>query len=382
MSRIRVYELAKEAGMSSKALADKLLELGFDIKGHSSSVDDGTAESIRNALKKSAHSEQVQKRAAGEGDRQAAMQRKSTVIRRRPAAVVDETIVVNAAPEQTPDAPESKVVEALHSSSAMAADQPQAVSASSEISANSGEPSEAPETVAVKEESTEVRRTVESKRQDDYQRARIISKSEPPKVLHETPAPKGIPEKIEEQVEATSEVTPVPPREATTGHITSFARPEPKIKREQKPFPKKSMARVVRTIELPAAVEEAPSARPKKKVVKPLQPRRPGATSPEDAAAAAAEEAARIKKKGKKVVEPEADKDSEFRRGAKKGQKNVKFTHFAQDYLDREGNVRRGKRGRKPPKVIAAPAEMKASKKRFKVFEMISVGDLAQRMKI
>ena len=50
MSRIRVYELAKEAGMSSKALTDKLIELGYDIKGYSSSVDGETAEKIRNEV--------------------------------------------------------------------------------------------------------------------------------------------------------------------------------------------------------------------------------------------------------------------------------------------------------------------------------------------
>ena len=50
MSRIRIYELAKEAGMSSKVLADKLLEQGYDIKGHSSTVYDETAEKIRGTI--------------------------------------------------------------------------------------------------------------------------------------------------------------------------------------------------------------------------------------------------------------------------------------------------------------------------------------------
>ena len=61
MSRIRVYELAKEAGMSSKALTDKLIEAGYDIKGHSSSVDDEAAEKIRNTILKSANTELVEK---------------------------------------------------------------------------------------------------------------------------------------------------------------------------------------------------------------------------------------------------------------------------------------------------------------------------------
>ncbi len=44
---VRVYELAKEAGMKSPELAEKLIGLGYDIKGYSSSVDSETAEKIR-----------------------------------------------------------------------------------------------------------------------------------------------------------------------------------------------------------------------------------------------------------------------------------------------------------------------------------------------
>jgi len=48
--KVRVFELAKEAGMNSKELADKLIELGYDIKGYSSSVDGETADKIRNEV--------------------------------------------------------------------------------------------------------------------------------------------------------------------------------------------------------------------------------------------------------------------------------------------------------------------------------------------
>jgi len=48
--KVRVYELAKEAGTKSTELADKLIELGYDIKGYSSSVDGETAEKIRNEV--------------------------------------------------------------------------------------------------------------------------------------------------------------------------------------------------------------------------------------------------------------------------------------------------------------------------------------------
>lgn len=48
--KVRVYELAKEAGMNSTELADKLIELGYNIKGYSSSVDGETAAKIRDEV--------------------------------------------------------------------------------------------------------------------------------------------------------------------------------------------------------------------------------------------------------------------------------------------------------------------------------------------
>jgi N utilization substance protein A len=47
---VRVYELAKESGMKSTELAEKLIALGYDIKGYNSSVDSETADKIRNEV--------------------------------------------------------------------------------------------------------------------------------------------------------------------------------------------------------------------------------------------------------------------------------------------------------------------------------------------
>ena len=90
MSRIRIYELAKEAGMSSKVLADKLLEQGYDIKGHSSTVDDETAEKIRDTILKSTDTELVEKRISGKAG--------SAVIRRR-AKTIKKPEVEEVLPE-------------------------------------------------------------------------------------------------------------------------------------------------------------------------------------------------------------------------------------------------------------------------------------------
>lgn len=113
MSRIRVYELAKEAGMSGKALADKLVELGFDIKGHSSSVDDETADRIRAALRRAVVNEKLEARPSNDAARDSAVRRKTTVIRRRPAAAqadaVDDTPIETSPAEESQIAVESEV---------------------------------------------------------------------------------------------------------------------------------------------------------------------------------------------------------------------------------------------------------------------------------
>ena len=47
---IRVHKLAKEVGLSSKDLIERLRALKVDVKGHMSSLDDETAELVRQEL--------------------------------------------------------------------------------------------------------------------------------------------------------------------------------------------------------------------------------------------------------------------------------------------------------------------------------------------
>jgi translation initiation factor IF-2 len=47
MSNIRVYELARDIGISSKDLVEELRQHGIEVKSHMSSLDDETAELIR-----------------------------------------------------------------------------------------------------------------------------------------------------------------------------------------------------------------------------------------------------------------------------------------------------------------------------------------------
>ena len=53
MGKMKVYELAKELGMSSKDLTDKLTSMKYDIKNHMSSLEDSDVEKIRKQFGKS-----------------------------------------------------------------------------------------------------------------------------------------------------------------------------------------------------------------------------------------------------------------------------------------------------------------------------------------
>ncbi len=381
MSRIRVYELAKETGMSSKALTDRLVEMGFEIKGHSSTIDDETAEKIRNTVLKSGNTERVEKRIGSDHDRPTVIRRRTTVIRRR-AAAVDE------APEET--------VEQEHPAETAAAKSDE-VSGAVPVAAEEVKPASPLQPVQVQEEKVDRAPSVDAAAgQASEPETRAIGDESPaiPALSPEVPQMKEVIEApasaatggLDEEKPAHSfpvktEFAPAPAKGAS-GQDLGAGRFDKRDKRDKKPAPRKAMARVVRTIELPV-VDDTPSTYPKKKVGgKPVPQRRPAPAKQAETVVASAEEATKAKKKVKKGVELDDVKEAEFRRGGKKGQKNVKFTHFAQDYQDRDGGGRRGKRGRKMPKVVPAAAEMKASKKRFKVFDTISVGELAQRMKI
>ncbi len=329
MSRIRIYELAKEAGMSSKVLADKLLEQGYDIKGHSSTVDDETAEKIRDTILKSTDTELVEKRISGKTG--------STVIRRRAKAIKK---------------PEAEVVPPEVDEIDTDAD----IVPVDGAQVKAGQEEESPELAeSVAKEEDKIVETIEEE---------IAAASD------EVPEEDG------------GEVTPIE-SEAVEKETDQVVEKEKKVakkeKVEKKPAVRKGVARVVGTIELPE--EKVVPARPRKKGGKPPQ-RKPRVAAVAQQPAPAQEEAGKGRKKGKKGAQPDKNKGDVRRRSGKKGQKNVRFTHFANDYQGGYGGKRGKKGGRRRPKAVSPPSEMKASKKRFKVYDTISIGDLAQRMKV
>jgi translation initiation factor IF-2 len=363
MSKIRVYELAKEAGMSSKALTDKLIELGFDIKGHSSSVDDQTAETIRNTILKSANTELVEKRIDSDKDGPTLIRRRATVIRRRAKTTEDAAEV-----QPEVDSATKTTEEQVAAGDIVTEEKPKEISLPKTTMIAEEEQVVSPETTAGAPAVTETKESEVVSEREDVPVTKIEENEEEPADMLTSASP-------DEQI-ANLAPDVVEPTDETKRQFA--ARPG---KKGKQPLQKKPMARVVRTIELPDMVDQTTSRPVKKKVAKPVQQRQPTPVTSRAPVPPAADDTGRIKKKGKKNIPVKEEKSIDSRRGGKKGQKNVKFTHFSQDYQGNEGG-RRGKRSRKAAKVVSPPAEMKASKKRFKVYDAITVGDLAQRMKI
>ena len=361
MSRVRVYELAKEAGMSSKALTEKLIKLGYDIKGHSSSVDDETAEKIRNTVLTSADTELVEKRIDSDNEGSTVIRRRATVIRRRPAAHKEEPEAEEVA-EVVADAPEE--------AETLAAKEPQVEVEAAEIHVEKPESEEpaAVETAHVEPAGKEPAGVEPTEVEKEKEEAAVDTQPQATVNDEDTVADVAEAEVVAKKEEQEQKPAQKPPAAKS------------KTDKANGQHQRKPMARVIRTIELPK-VEERPS-RPKRKPNKPAPSRRPASAGPGGPVTPAMPQTpdARLKKKGKKGAPSNEDRTKDSRRGGKKGQKNVKFTHFGQDYQGRDGGRR--KKGRKAAKVVLPPSEMKASKKRFKVYDTITVGDLALKMKI
>lgn len=94
MSKVRVYELAKEFGIENKEFIARLKTLGIAVKSHSSTLEDSEVERVRREFAAKGEMEVVEKRV------------KSTVIRRRAVRLpVGEAPEAEEAAAPAPEAP-------------------------------------------------------------------------------------------------------------------------------------------------------------------------------------------------------------------------------------------------------------------------------------
>ncbi len=97
MSKVRIYDLAKEMGVTPKELTKRIQELGFDVKSHSSTLSEEDAERVRRELKNWSQKE-------NSSEEKPAPKRPVVIVRRRGAEGEPAT-----EKQETPKKPEKKL---------------------------------------------------------------------------------------------------------------------------------------------------------------------------------------------------------------------------------------------------------------------------------
>ncbi|MFW5905977.1 MAG: translation initiation factor IF-2 N-terminal domain-containing protein, partial [Desulfobia sp.] len=345
--KIRVYELAKEAGMESKVLTGQLIELGYDVKAYNSTLDEETAAEIRERLGlKNMSVERKRIESAGR-----------TVIRRRRRQKV-------AAEGEEAELPS----EGLPSHDLEDRDTVEAEGEAEAEPEEKGEPeSEASEARMVPEEKVAEEERAEAE-------SEIVSREKEEGTVEE---------------EAAAEE-----KEKVPGHGEPSA--EGRIEREKKKGPspaektrkgRSQVAKVVGMTEVPIA-KPAEEKDKSKKSVKPA-----GKKEAHDKVLPAKEEAPAggkkkaAPKKGKRFVKFEHDEEEGAGRLKKDARKDK--PRGGEDVVaagDKGGipkgarGVRKKKKRKEEPAEVLPQTESKAIKRRIKVLESITVSELAHRM--
>ena len=346
MSKVRIYDLAKEFGLKSKELADKLIALGYPIASHSSSVDDDMAADIRKKLT---------------GGGVAGMAEGRIELRSRPEPAAKGKVVVRrrSRADKEEAAKKQEEVDAL----ALEAEIQALEARLREEEAVRVQPEPEPEETAAPVPSEEP----------------VTESAGEPETVEEMPASAAT-EAEEGPLTEPVQVTDVEPEGAVE---TEPAESHPETPDEDEAKKPRQLAKIVGRVVIPV-----PEKRTKPVVKKPVRPARP---LPGEAAAdvpVVKDDAARSdkgKKKAKRVVAIHTDDDDLNKKGVK-GQKKAKGrVEFSADGDVEFMRPRKGKKKKDGgKKEMGAPlvAETKAIKRRIKVVSTISVGDLAKRMGI
>ncbi|MCL2789801.1 MAG: translation initiation factor IF-2 [Desulfobulbus sp.] len=353
MSKVRIYDLAKEFGLKSKELADKLVAMGYAVASPSSSVDDDMAADIRRKLTGGASPEPGTGRIELKNKPEPSAKAR-TVVRRRSKADKEEA------------AKKQEEVEAL--------------ALEAEIQALEARLQEKTLSDAVQQPAEEASlplQTEKSPQEEMEAGAEEEVAAAPQKVA------------VDEPVTTSPEVAEA--AEGKNGEAATLLEAEPEQPAEpeevggeetKKP---KQLAKVVGRVVIPVPEKRVKPVQ--KKPARPSSRPLPGEVSAE--IPAVKDEAGRVdkaKKKSKRVVavQPEdEDLGRKAAKGQKKGKGRIDFVPDGDLEFMRPRKGRKKREGGKKDLVMPSQvAETKAIKRRIKVVATISVGDLAKRMGI
>lgn len=357
MAKVRVYELAKELNMDSKDLVEKLKSGGMSIKNYMSTLDEQAVAQAREVVSGKVLSEVVEEKRI-----------KPTVIRRRKKTVKIETVK----PAEEPDKIEEKVT--------IETEKPEAPPeiAVKEVETVPEEPEE------VIEEEVVVAKIIEKPESEPTIETEIEAREEAPET--EASETETVEEKVSEKVKATvaEHEGAAPEAIEEVDERPEKAKPVSKAKGKEKP--KKRGKR--KKSDQPAKIIKLPEEGPLKALLDKKKEEKVAARKPEIHAAPPADirvmpddvkEKAAKKKKDKKRAGKE---DPAVKGGVR--QRKIEVFEKADLYEGRrvkrkkkEGKVREIKKLKKTE--ITLP---KAIKRRLKVQESVTVGELAKAMGI
>jgi len=351
MSKIRVYELAKETGMDSKTLTAKLKDLGYEVKAYNSAIEEEVVDEIRKKL--GVLTTQVERKIIQSKGR-------PTIIRRRTRSVPLEEDVVDAKEDE--DLPvEEEIVEediAVGDSTSIAGE-PEVMAEVKTCEVVAEPP--ASQAVEAEDQGAEIEKVEVADQEMDAGISPVV----------EQPV-QTAPESLSEDIQSQSAVVEAPK--------------PPKVDKSRKGF-----ARVIKKAAIVIVPEE--EVRPKaKKIV------RPKARTVESPVVGVAEvipdldakDAAAKGKKGKRFVKFHTEPVAKERLPKRTAGRRDGLLDVEPDEVDlfdgripagiRIGRIKRGGGKKHKQAVVQEVAEAKAIKRRIKVHEIISVADLAHRM--
>jgi translation initiation factor IF-2 len=354
MAKIRIYELAKDLRMDNKDLVRQLIEMGYDVRNHMSTLTSDEALEVREKISHS-RSEVVEEKRV-----------KPTVIRRRRKRVEAAEEAEVPAEAEAAEEPAEAAAEAAEAVSEAA----EAAEAAVEAVAETVEPTPEAEEAPAQEAQPEA---PDAEAAPPEAEAETV---EPAPEAEEAPAAplEAAPQEAETALEAAESQTEDLGREEA-----AEAEPQPAEEAPAQPKPKRRLKEnePARIISKPAQpVQPTPPPPPPR----PAPPsRRPSpaaemAPPPGPPPGKADEGRRRRKKKGKGG---QAIPDNEFLVSQAKSRRK--------EILDKEALYDRSVRGRKRGAAPKRPqktavTQPKAIKRRIKVAEAITVGELAKRM--
>ena len=376
MTKIRVHELAKEFGMSSKEMADRIKDLGYPIKNYMSTLEDYEVQEIRKKLR----SQEDEKKEEMKEDRP------QKVIRRRHRVLHIKRIIKKVEPKPEPE---------------------------EELAPKASESSEPLKEEEIKKEKREVDKPLVKKlgRLSEIVKKKAEAKETPQKEEEQkiSKAPREIKEDVdkskrEETAEKVDEkdskvVEEIPQKEEKEREFDKSIKDskieekkrEKKVEKvQEKPKP------LVKILQRPSVEVKKKESSKKETLIKPEEKKekkkKEGLTfkfpqdmkiQPESEEKKAKPSKGKGKKKGKRVVKatdlgPSGKKRKPFKKKDKK-------EAIRQILKEEEGISRVGKKAAKPQKAqketkTVSTAPIKAEKRKISMVETIQVSELAKKM--